>query len=139
MAKKKQVSFKEKVLFFLNDIFSANTLLFMFGLFVCFVAPLVSLGGPTASRIIMGTLIILGLVIGVLNISRREVVPFLVSIMVLVMMFSPFLTALSQVFTFTVWAQQYFGALFSNLIAMLVPAGIVVSLRTMFATAKDDN
>ncbi|MEM2932704.1 MAG: hypothetical protein QW622_00615 [Candidatus Pacearchaeota archaeon] len=77
---------------------------------------------------IIWALVIIGLIIGLLNIAVSEVQPFLLSGVVLVIV-----AALGKdFFAISVWL----GRLLSNVLYLFVPATIVVALRNLWALGK---
>lgn len=98
----------------------------------------VSSVSQTVTQIVTVTLIILGLIIGFLNISNQEATGFLVSALVLVLLTGPFLGNVVQTFTLGSSGTAFLGELFKNIIGLVVPAAVLVSLRTLFITARDE-
>lgn len=74
-------------------------------------------------------LVVLGLIIGLLNIDEREVGAFLMAGTVLALMGFLGGQSLSSI--------AYLGSIFNNLLALFVPATIVVALKSVFALARD--
>ncbi len=107
---------------------------FGFGLLLSLVVAFLPSLGATTSKIVFGTLIILGIVIGFLNVTNDESIKFLVSAVALVLLTGPFLGLVAQNLIQTAVLGKFFG----NLIALIVPAAIIVSLKELFLTAKDE-
>lgn len=93
---------------------------------------------PTANKILTGALMIFGVILGVTNINSKESVRFLVSAIVIVMLIGPFMGNLMQTFSLGETGAKLIGQLFKNLIGLIGPASIIVALKTLFITAKDE-
>jgi hypothetical protein len=74
-------------------------------------------------------LVVLGLVVGLLNIEESEVSGFLTAGTVLVLM--------GYFGGQTLAAVPYLGAIFDNLLVLFVPATIIVALKHVFAMARN--
>ena len=74
-------------------------------------------------------LVVLGLIIGLLNITDKEVQPFLMAGLVLVLVSYFGGQGLSTI--------SYLGNLMNNLLMLFVPATIVVALKSVFVLAKN--
>lgn len=74
-------------------------------------------------------LVVLGLVVGFLNIGDKEVHQFMMAGTVLVLMGYFGGQTLSSV--------SYLGAIFNNLLTLFVPATVVVAVKSVFALARD--
>lgn len=109
-------------------------IMFIVGLLIALVAGLISLS-QTMVRIVLIVLVILGILIGIMNIKENEVVSFLLSAIALVILTGSFLTLLAQ--NFTILNSQMLSAIFGYVIALVVPATIIVALKTLYATAKN--
>ena len=72
---------------------------------------------------------VLGLIIGFLNIADAESQPFLMAGVVLVIVGSLGASAFSDL--------AYIPALLKNILALFVPATIVVAIKSVFAMAHD--
>ncbi len=86
-------------------------------------------GFVTAYAWVAWVLVVLGLVIGLLNIEEKEVSAFLMAGTVLALMGYLGGQSLSSI--------MYLSTIFNNLLALFVPATIVVALKSVFALAKD--
>jgi lysylphosphatidylglycerol synthetase-like protein (DUF2156 family) len=82
------------------------------------------------------TLLILGFAIGLLNISRRESVAFLLAVMFLVMLGATLIQASYNFFSMNL---SLLGFFYTNIVSLAVPAGLVVAIKILFSTAKDEN
>lgn len=89
----------------------------------------------TANQIIIVTLMILGLLVGILNITSDETISYLAASLALILIVGPFLGLFSQNF----FQSQIIGAMYMNIIALVAPGATFVALKTLFITAKDEN
>lgn len=118
-----------------------GNIVFGVGLLIAVIMSLVvgfSSIGQTASQVVTAILIALGIVIGYLNITSQESTNFLVAAIVLVMLIGPFLGNLMQTYSFGTVGAKLLGEFFKNIIGLVVPAAIVVAIKTIFQTAKDE-
>jgi hypothetical protein len=83
----------------------------------------------TATSWLAWLLVVLGLIVGLLNIDAGETSAFLLAGTVLALMGFLGGQSLSSVL--------YLGAIFDNLLALFVPATVIVALKSVFALAKD--
>ncbi len=83
----------------------------------------------TAGSWLAWLLVVLGLVVGLLNIDEKEVGAFLTAGTVLVLMGYFGGQTLSSV--------AYLSAIFNNLLTLFVPATIVVAVKSVMALAKN--
>ena len=113
-----------------------GNILFLIGIGITVIGALLNLG-ETVARIVTATLIILGIAVGVLNITNKEAVSFIVGGIAIILALQPFLTLFPQRFGLTGTALAILGGLYSYIIAFIVPAVLVVAFRTCFQTAKD--
>ena len=97
---------------------------FLIGLVIAIIIAL--LGTPSQGLLI--TLVVLGLVIGLLNIAENEATPFLLSGVSLVIVSSMGGSVLDAV--------PYVGDMLSALLVLFVPATIVVAIRNVFTLAR---
>lgn len=74
-------------------------------------------------------LVLIGIVVGFLNITGREAMPFLLSGAVLVIVSSQGNALLSTI--------PYVGGIFPALLAIFVPATVVVAIKNVFGLAKN--
>ena len=95
----------------------------VFGLF-----PPLQLGLDTAT--ILAVLVLLGIVVGLLNVTAKETTGFLLAALTLIV---------SGAVSFT--ALPYVGRQLSDILAyiafLVAPAAVIVALKTVFALAKD--
>ena len=83
----------------------------------------------TAYSWVSWVLVLLGLVVGLLNISESETSAFLMAGTILALM--GFLGGQ------TLDAIPYLGAIFTNMLTLFVPATILVALKSVFALSRD--
>jgi len=110
-----------------------GSILFGVGILISLIAGFLSLG-PSATKVVIGTLIILGIIVGILNIKNEEVVEFLVASFTLVILLGPFLGLVSQNFI----QAEAISKIFGYIVAFIVPAAIIVALKAIFLVAKDE-
>ncbi len=86
------------------------------------------------------TLILLGFVIGLLNVTNKEVIPFLIASIVFISLLEPFFSSLIQALGISRTSPilPLLGGIFVNLMLLLVPAAFIVALKVIFLTAKDE-
>lgn len=99
---------------------------FLIGIVLAVVFALINVAGLWWIGWIM---FVLGIIIGLLNIGDTESQPFLIAGAVLVIVASLGSTAFSQL--------AYVPALLKNILALFVPATIVVAIKSVFAMAHD--
>ena len=98
---------------------------FLIGLIIAVIIGLVPSTGTTLPMI----LVILGIIVGLLNVADKEVTPFLMSGAVLIIA-----TALGQN---AVSAVPYVGPVVNALLILFVPATIIVAVKNVFNIAKN--
>lgn len=113
--------------------FEYGSILFGVGILISIVAGFLTLEQNTI-KIIVATLVVLGIAIGLLNINKEETVSFLVAAITLVMLLNPFMGLVTQYFIKSIVLAQ----IFTYLIGLIVPAALIVALKTIFMTAKDN-
>jgi hypothetical protein len=127
---------KEKKIKRLNKS-SLNLILFFSGLLIAVIGTvLVSLEktSPMINQIIVGVLILLGIILGVINITSKETVTFLLSTIVFVMLGGPFLGLIGQTFI----QSQLLVNFYTFIVAFIIPSAFVVALRAIYNTSKDE-
>jgi len=92
------------------------------------VAVVVGLFGQLGSGWLTA-LVVIGLLVGLLNVADRETTPFLMSGVVLIIASAFGGDALSHVL--------YAGDIFNALLVLFVPATIVVAIKNVFALARN--
>lgn len=110
-----------------------GSIVFGVGLLIVLVAAFIDMS-QTTTKVVVGTLTLLGIAIGLLNVTNNEAISFLVASLALVMLLGPFFGAINQTMLQTaVWSKLY-----TYVIALIVPAAVVVAIKTFFLTAKDE-
>jgi len=102
---------------------------FIIGLIIAVIA-----GFWPIATIMTSVLIILGLIVGFLNVTGKETNSFLFATLVLVVMATQGGALLANI--------QYVGAMLQNMFAAMVlfiiPAGIIVALKAIWALAENE-
>lgn len=98
---------------------------FLAGLVIAFI---VGLFGALESSLIVGVLVVIGLIVGFLNIQRKEVSPFLLAAVVLVIVSAFGKDVLSVI--------PVLGNILDAIMALIVPAAVIVAIREVFTLAK---
>ncbi|MBI4447969.1 hypothetical protein HY643_03235 [Candidatus Woesearchaeota archaeon] len=75
-------------------------------------------------------LVIFGLVVGFLNVGGKETKDFLLMIVAIIIMFSMAGSGLAYLTNI-----KYIGAILTNIMAFILPAGVVVALRDIYHLA----
>lgn len=119
-----------------KELIKYGNILFLIGLLITVIGGLLNLSTDN-SKIVIATLFIIGIAIGVLNITTKEAVPFMIAGIAVVMLIQPMLGAMSQQFGLQGTALKIIGGMFTYLVALIVPAVLVVAFKTFFQTAKD--
>jgi len=101
---------------------------FVLGVLLAVVAGLMSSLLPAG--IVGLALVVLGLIVGLLNIDKKETVNFLVAAIALM------LTVLAQVENLPL-VGQYLDSILGNIVMFVAPAVLVVALKTIFSMGKD--
>ena len=86
------------------------------------------------SAAITSVLIILGLVVGTLNVTAKETMPFLFATVALVIVSSFGGSLLSNVAV----VGSFLGRLFSAIVIFVVPASVIVAVKTIYALAVNE-
>ena len=100
---------------------------FLIGLVIAVVLGLFSVGELGSG--LLTTLVVIGLIVGLLNVGDSEVTPFLMSGVVLIIASAFGGDVLSNV--------PYVGQVFNALLALFVPATVVVAIKNVFALARN--
>jgi len=112
-----------------NTIQKAGSWAFIVGLIIAIIAGFWPLG-----TVMTSVLIILGLIVGFLNVTGKETNSFLFSTLVLVVMSSMGGQLLSTI--------QYIGpmlqSIFSAMMLFIIPAAVVVALKAIYALVKNE-
>ncbi len=118
-----------------NDMNFYGSILFILGILITIIVSFVTIESKTLKAVILTALLVIGILIGVLNITGKETVGFLVSIVALVMLIGPLMGVIAGVYETNT---KILTQLFNNLILLLAPAAIVVALKTIVLDAKDE-
>jgi len=123
-----------------SSLLSYGSMIFGVSLGIALLGAIFQFKDPIYIQIITATLIVLGIILGMLNITEKETVPFLVSLIAFVFLFQNTIPIILNVFGIgKVESLVKFFQMFTvYIIATLMSAGLVVSLKTFFNTAKDE-
>jgi UDP-N-acetylmuramyl pentapeptide phosphotransferase/UDP-N-acetylglucosamine-1-phosphate transferase len=113
---------------------------FLLGVLLSVVWAIIAIINPlvATNTVVLSILVMLGILVGLLNISARETMPFLLASAVLVIMFgfgSTYLGIVGQNSTFD-FIGKFLQGLLTYLMILVVPAGIVVALKELYAFAE---
>ncbi len=92
----------------------------------------------STNTVVLSILVIIGIIVGLLNISAKETTQFLLASVVLVIMFgfgSTYLGLVGQGSAFN-FIGQFLQGLLTYLMILVVPAGIVVALKELYVFAE---
>ena len=101
---------------------------FLVGVIIAIIAGFFPIGGPTTS-----VLIVLGLVVGFLNVTGDEVNNFLFAALVLVIVASMGGNMLGQIGSIG----KYLQGIFSGMLLFIVPAAVVVALKSILFLERE--
>lgn len=103
---------------------------FLVGVILAVIAGLITLWqGDLGSPVMTVALVIIGLIVGLLNITSKETTPFMMSGIVLI---------IASVFGVSIMAVlPVVSAILASLLAIFIPATIIVAIRNVFTLAKD--
>ena len=102
---------------------------FIVGIIIAVLAAFIT---TVSTSTVLFVLFILGLIIGALNITKKNTTEFLISIIALVMIGSLGALAIGQLTTVV----GYLQTILSNFTVFVAAAALVVSLKTIIATSK---
>ena len=91
--------------------------------------------GAEVKPILTSILIILGIVVGFMNITEKEVKDFLLTVAVLIVAVG--IGGGSSGLADVMYIGKYLAGIFAQLLAFVVPAAIVVCLKTIHKLAQD--
>lgn len=103
---------------------------FLVGLVIAILAAFVTV---VSSPVLLLILFILGLLVGFLNITKKNSSTFLLGVITLLLLGAGSLSALSAL---SVTISSYLGSALGNFIAFVGAAGLVVSIKAVFETSK---
>jgi len=101
---------------------------FFLGAILAIIAGLFS--GLIENTIVITLLVILGAIVGLLNVSMKETTPFLVAAIALMLGGVVNLGLIPVV-------GDYLRSILTNIVVFVVPAAIIVGLKTIYQLAKD--
>ena len=104
---------------------------FVIGLFLAVILGFL-VGASTPDWAIF-VLAVLGLIVGILNVSGKEVQKFLIAAIAFLLSFS----ALSAIFTVMAGGWLAVGTFFSLLNVFIAPAAAIVAIKALFTLARD--
>ncbi len=113
-----------------------GTVIFTLGILIAIVAAFFPQISKDISKTITISLIIFGIVIGILNITNKESTSFMVAVLIFIMLIPMLIGTLNNMYKFNI---SYWQLLISHLMSLLIPAAIVVALKTIFLDAKNEN
>lgn len=105
---------------------------FIIGVIVALIVGIFSAG--TANAVTTSVLIVLGLIVGFLNVTGRETTPFLLAAVSLVIVSSLGGSKLGMIPTIGATLEGTLGALMT----FVIPATIIVALKAIWALAHDE-
>lgn len=114
-----------------------GSIVFTVGLVVAIIAGFFSMSG-TATKVVIATLVLVGIFVGALNVTGGESVPFLVSTLSVTLLAGLFLDLVSKNFISSASSAAILGRVYYNMIALIVPGAIVVAFKAIYETAKDE-
>ncbi len=110
-----------------------GSIVFTIGLLVAIVAGLFPMGS-TATKVVIATLVLVGIFVGALNVTGGESVSFLVATLSVTLLAGLFLDLVSKNF----YNSASLGKIYYNMIALIVPGAIVVAFKAIYETASDE-
>ena len=93
--------------------------------------------GETVAKVIVALQILIGIVVGFLNITTEETREFLLASLVLVVLIGPFLGLVIQMFPGSGVTSNMLEELYKYLVMLIVPAATIVALKSIFRNARD--
>ncbi|MBI2580856.1 hypothetical protein HYV85_03530 [Candidatus Woesearchaeota archaeon] len=114
-----------------NSLQSIGSWAFLLGVFVAIIAGAL-LPDKSTTPTVTSFLVLLGTIVGLLNVTTKETNSFLLASVSLVLV-----TALGgSVVSGVVSVGQYLGSMLDSILVFVVPATIVVALKSIFALAE---
>ena len=89
------------------------------------------------ARVVVALQILIGIVVGFLNITTEETREFLLASLVLVVLIGPFLGLVIQMFPGAGATSNMLEELYKYLVVLIVPAATIVALKSIFRNARD--
>jgi len=112
-----------------NKLAKVGSIAFIIGVILAVIAGFFAVG----NAIVVSTLVVLGLVVGLLNVTEKETQSFILTSVALVIVASMAGTFLGSVPVIGV----YLTNMFSYVIAYITPATIIVGLKAIYNMARD--
>ena len=106
-----------------------GNLSFLFGAGIAVIAGIIAPGGGTAT--LTSILIILGIIVGLLNVTRRETGSFLIATVSLVIVSALGGAVLSQIAGIGI----YLEGILISILTFVIPATIIVALKSIYSLA----
>lgn len=134
-----------------KELFQYGSIIFGVGLLITLISSFFIFEEST-TKIIITTQIILGVMIGIVNITKKDSVPFLIASGVLILIAAPIISiqttgglfniSLLQFMTQALFQDkatyEYFLRLILSFMPLIIPATVIVSLKTIFLITKDE-
>ncbi len=117
-----------------NTIQKIGSWAFIIGIVIAIIAGLVYAGEGQLSAAIVSILVVLGLIVGFLNVTGKETMSFLAAAVSLVLVTYFGGNALGTI----TFIGAYLTSIFSAMMAFVVAATIIVSLKAIWALAADE-
>lgn len=115
-----------------------GSIVFTVGLVIAIIAGMFTMSN-TATKVVVATLVLVGIFVGALNVTGGESVAFLVASVTIVMLGATFLGVFNQVFLSSIPSTgKILTSIFNNIVAIVVPGAIVVAFKAVYETAKDE-
>ncbi len=115
-----------------------GAIVFSVGLLFVIVGSILQLG-EASTKVLIGLLVLMGIAVGFLNVSNEEAIVFMLATIVLVMILGQSLGLVAQ---FMGTYQQGFIRIAVGFVtylnALMVPASVVVAIKSIYAAAKDN-
>lgn len=97
---------------------------FLIGVVLALIVGLMNLNTPT----MLTALVVIGIIVGLLNVADKEVMPFLLSGLVLVLISDAGITAMAKI--------PFVNSIFNALLAIFIPATVIVAVKNVMSLAK---
>lgn len=114
-------------------------LIFLAGLLVALLASLIPSDaiGTGGIQLVTGFLLLVGLVVGLFNITESESQLFLIAGIALMLAFSGLLAAIDVIFVNTFVQLSFVSSMLAKVQVMIAPAVGIVAIKTIYDLAKD--
>jgi hypothetical protein len=109
---------------------------FIIGVGIALIAGIFSGASAQTKTVVTSILVVLGLIVGFLNVTGRETTPFLLAAVSLVIVTSPNLGGAS--FGGVDHVGPYLQGVLSSITTFVIPATIIVALKAIYALAHDE-